>query len=317
MTALALLLAGAVPGLAAAKDTVAFTIHDNRITESSGLARDTASQLYWTTNDSGSAGVVYGIGTNGKVRGTLRYRAPITDVEAVAVHGNRLYVADIGDSTSSRSMVTVDYFLNPRANGLTVTYNAYDFRYPDGAHDAETLLVDGAGRLYVVTKGATGAVYEAPKTPSRDTVNKLTKVGAAPALVTDGVFLPGNRQIALLTPTSVVVLDARTYQQVATASIPKQRQAESLAVNLAGDGLLVGSEGANSLVYAMAVPGAASASASATPSPSASAGSGDSGDEDVDATPATANRRGTYLALGLAGLVALVAGVVVALARRP
>lgn len=320
VTTLAMLLASGVPGLASAADKVAFTMRDDRITESSALASDTSGQLYWTANDSGSTGVVYGVGPNGKVRGTLRYRAPVTDVEALAVHENRLYVADIGDNTGSRSMVSVYYFLNPRANGLTVTYNAYDFRYPDGAHDAETLLVDGAGRLYIVTKGAEGGIYAAPTKPSRDGVNELQKVGKAPGLVTDGVFLPGGRQIALLTYSSVVVLDAGTYKQVATATIPAQRQAESLAVDLGGTGLLVGSEGKNSKVYAMAVPGAASPSTnpSATSSATASAeASTDSSDEDVDATPASSNRRGTYLAVGLAGLVALVAGIVVALARKP
>lgn len=312
---LALFLAVGLPGLAAAKDKVAFTLTDDRITESSGLARDTAAQLYWTVNDSGSEGVVYGIGANGKVRGTLSYRAPVEDVEAVAVHGNRLYVADIGDNDGNRDEVTVYYFLNPRASGLTVMYNAYDFRYPDGPHDAETLLVDGAGRLYLVTKGAKGGIYVAPKDPSRDGVNELRLVGAAPALVTDGVFLPGDDQIALLTSSSVVVLDAGTYRQVASATIPAQKQAESLAVNLAGDGLLVGSEGKASKVYAVAVPGAASPS----PTPSASASADDSGNEDDSdtATPTGQSRRGTYLAVGLAALVALVAGVVVAAVRKP
>ncbi len=320
VSALALLLAGGLPSLAVAKDTVAFTLRDNRITESSALARDTAAQRYWTANDSGSAGVVYAVQPDGKVSGTLRYRAPVTDVEALALHDNRLYVADIGDNNRERSMVSVYYFLNPRANGLTVTYNAYDFRYPDGAHDAETLLVDGAGRLYIVTKGADGAVYAAPTEPSRDDVNELEKVGPAPPLVTDGVFLPGDRQIALLTYSSVIVLDAQTYKQVATATIPAQRQAESLAVNLAGDGLLVGSEGKNSKVYAMPVPGAPSATASPSASgsaPSTASANPGSDDEELESTPPTSSRRGTYLAVGLAGLVALVAGVVVALARKP
>lgn len=314
---LALLLAGALPGVAVAQDTVAFTIRDSRITESSGLARDTAAQLYWTVEDSGSNGIVYGIAPNGGVRGTLRYRAPVQDVEAVAVQGNRLYAGDIGDNNTSRSMVTVYSFVNPRANGLTVTYNAYDLRYPDGAHDAETLLVNGSGRLFVVTKGTSGGVYRAPKVLSRTSVNVLQKVGSAPALVTDGVFLPGDQQIALLTYSSVVVLDAQSYARVASAPIPAQRQAESLALDLAGDRLLVGSEGRRSKVYAVPVPAAAGTSPSPSASPSGSSGSSDTGEDEDVPGPSGQNRRGTYLALGLAGLVAVVAGVVVAAARRP
>ena len=128
-----------VPTVAASEDTVAFTIDDTRITESSGLAADPGGSLYWTVNDSGDRGVAYGIGLDGTVQGTLNFRAQPRDVEAVAVHGDELYVADIGDNTSKRSFVRVYFFTNPRANGLTVTYQAYDFRYPDGPHNAETL----------------------------------------------------------------------------------------------------------------------------------------------------------------------------------
>jgi hypothetical protein len=314
-------LAGAFPAVAAAEDTVAFTIRDRRITESSGLARDVPGGLYWTINDSGAAGVVYGLEPNGRLRGTFSYRAAPVDVEAIAVHENRLYVADIGDNGANRDMVTVYYFLNPRAAGLTVTYNAYDFRYPDGPHDAETLLVDDAGRLYIVTKGGQGGIYAAPQTPTRTTTNVLRRVGDAPALVTDGVFLPDGRGLALLTYGSIQVLDATSYQLVASAPVPAAlRQAESLAVSLDGNALLVGSEGPGSKVYSVPIPGASTAAPTASASPTASTTPSDSGadesDTDSDATPAT-SRRGTLLAVGLAAVVALVAGVVVGLARRP
>jgi hypothetical protein len=322
---LAGVLAGGLPGVAAAEDTVAFTIRDARITESSGLARDVAGGLYWTINDSGAGGVVYGLEPDGRLRGTLNYRATPTDVEAIAVHDSRLYVADIGDNNASRDMVTVYYFSNPRATGLTVTYNAYDFRYPDGPHDAETLLVDDAGRLYLVTKGAQGGIYAAPPTPTRTATNALRRVGDAPALVTDGVFLPDGQGLALLTYGSVRILDATSYQPVATAPVPAgQRQAESLAVSLDGSTLLVGSEGRGSKVYAVPIPGAAASTPSptASASPTASTTPSDSGadesdtESDATATP-SASRRGTLLAVGLAAVVALVAGVVVGLARRP
>ena len=149
------LLAG-FPITAAAADEVAFTINDARITESSGLARDQQAGAYWTVNDSGDRGVAYGISPTGKVLGTLNYRAQPEDVEAVAVFEDRLYIADIGDNNEDRDFVTVYYFDNPRASGLTVSYRAWDFAYPDGPHDAETLLVNDKGRLYIVTKGAEG-----------------------------------------------------------------------------------------------------------------------------------------------------------------
>ena len=254
-----------VPTVAGAEDTVAFTIKDARITESSGLAVDPAGNLYWTVNDSGDRGVAYGIGLDGKVQGTLNFRAQPLDVEAVAVHEDRLYVADIGDNNGRRSFVRVYFFNNPRANGLTVTYHAYDFRYPDGPEDAETLLVDESGRLFIVTKGQDAAIYEAPAKPDRQGVNELEEVGSAPSNVTDGTFLPGGDRIALLTYNSVEVIDATSYQVMASAPIPDQPQAESLTLSLDERSLLVGSEGKKSKVYSVPVP----SEATPTPTPEA------------------------------------------------
>ena len=310
-----LLLAGLffaiIPGVAAAEDTVAFTIKDARITESSGLAVDSAGNIYWTVNDSGDRGVAYGLGLDGKVQGTLNFRAQPVDVEAVAVHDNRLYVGDIGDNTGSRSFVRVFYFNNPRANGLTVSYHAYDFRYPDGPHNAETLLVNKSGRLFTVTKGQDGAIYAGPKKPDRQGINKLKKVGSAPSDVTDGTFLPGGDKIALLTYTTVTVLDASTYEVLASSPIPHQQQAESLTLSLDEQSLLVGSEGKKSKVYTVPIP------SQATPTPTPSEEPQTETDVPDDRSDAIQNQKGTLLALGLAAFIALVAGTVVAFARKP
>lgn len=310
-----LLLAGLffaiIPGVAAAEDTVAFTIKDARITESSGLAVDSAGNIYWTVNDSGDRGVAYGLGLDGKVQGTLNFRAQPVDVEAVAVHDNRLYVGDIGDNTSSRSFVRVFYFNNPRANGLTVSYHAYDFRYPDGPHNAETLLVNESGRLFTVTKGQDGAIYAGPKKPDRQGINKLKKVGSAPSDVTDGTFLPSGDKIALLTYTTVTVLDASTYEVLASSPIPHQQQAESLTLSLDEQSLLVGSEGKKSKVYTVPIP------SQATPTPTPSEEPQTETDVPDDRSDAIQNQKGTLFALGLAAFIALVAGTVVAFARKP
>jgi hypothetical protein len=317
-SAAALLLAvGLAHGstLPAAAAEVAFTIRDKRITESSGLARDPGAGAYWTINDSGDQGVAYAIKPDGKVAGTLNYRAQPFDVEAVAVHENRLYVGDIGDNLGQRDFVRVYYFDNPAASGLTVPYRAWDFRYPDGPHDAETLLVNENGRLFIVTKQAGGgAVYTAPKEPSRQGVNDLKKVGNAPSLVTDGTFLPGGERIALLSYIAITVVDAKSYKRVARVSVPNQKQPESLTVSLDDEKmLLVGSEGARSKVYAVTAPGMQTP----TPTPSAEP-EPDPGDEPSEEPADISGLRssGTILAVGIAAFVALVAGLVVAVARH-
>ena len=60
-----------------------------------------------------------------------------------------------------------------------------------------------SGRLYIATKELKGGLYRAPKKPSADGVNKLTRVGDAPATITDGLMLPGGKQIAYLTYAKV------------------------------------------------------------------------------------------------------------------
>ena len=309
MLAVGLTLVGILPAAAA---EVAFTIRDERIVESSGLARDLGAGLYWTINDSGDAGVAYALRPNGKVAGTLNFRAQPRDVEAIALHENRLYIADIGDNLGQRDFVRVYFFDDPRASGLRVNYRAWDFRYPDGPHDAEALLVDDAGRLFLVTKQADGgAIYAAPREPSREGVNDLKKVADAPSLVTDGTFLPGGDRIALLSHTTITVLDATTYERVGRVAAPNQRQPESMTVSLDDDTtLLVGSEGARSKVYAVTAPGTVTPTPTPSPEP-------DPGEPSDEPTAVSGLRSvGTVLALTVAGFVALVAGLVVAVVRR-
>src|SRR5215203_747903 len=298
--AASLLLAGLLPSTAFAQ-SVAFTVKDGHILSSSGLARDVNAGLYWTANESGDRGVVYGLTTTGAVQGTLNYRAKPVDVEGLAVVNDTLYVGDIGDRTRSRSFVTVYRFDNPRATGLTVTYRSYDFEFSDGPKNAETLLVTASGRIFLVTAGRDSAIYAGPPQPSRQGVNRLRKVADAPPDITDGAFLPGGKQIALRSNTAAYVLDATSYETVASAELRTQPEGKSLAVSLDGESLLLGSQGRNAKVYSIPVP------TKATPTPLASPSQPVDGEGEE---PAGVGRRGTMLALGLAALVAIVAGVV-------
>jgi hypothetical protein len=326
-TGLAFGLLSGIPILTAAADQVAFTIKDPRITSSSGLVADGQAKVYWTVNRSPAAGVVFGLDPHGSVKGTLDFRAKPKDIEAVAMSGSRLFVADIGDKTAKRAFVTVYFFDNPQPSttGRTVFYHAYDFAYPDGPHDAQTLLVNSKSRLFIVTKGNKAGIYAAPSTPSRQVVNKLRRVGSAPSYVTDGTFLPDQRRIALRTYVSVVVIDANSHKMLARAATPAQPQGESITVSLDRRSLVVGSEGKASKVYSMRIPtrvGDAPTPGStpppSTPGPSASPSSTAAEDNVPDDTgnQSAGSRTGTFLAVGLAAFVALIAGVVVGTAGK-
>jgi len=77
--------------------------------------------------------------------------------------------------------------------------------------------------------------------------------------------------------------------------------------------LLVGSEGKKSRVYSIAVP------TEETPTPTATPSEEPEGETDVPEEQANGiqSQQGTLMALGLAGFVALVAGTVVGLVRKP
>jgi hypothetical protein len=340
-TAAAAVLLGWSAAHPAAAETVEFAITDSRITESSGLATDAENQRYWTVNDSGDEGVAYALDADGEVDGTLEFRVEPVDVEAVAFHEGRLYVADIGDNRERREFVTVYFFDDAAPADQPVVYKAYDFSFPDGPHDAETLLVDGDDRLFIVTKGAEGGIYAAPTSPQRQGVNELERVGDAPPYVTDGTVLPDGK-LALRTYASVEVVDPATFEVTARAATPVQKQGESITATFDGDALLIGSEGKRSTVLRVDVPTSMgevpttsaeppsttpespsappsdppsdSPRASATPpSSEESAAEDDPGDSDAAGT----DRAGTLAALGIAAVVAVVAAGVVVLARRP
>lgn len=302
------------------EDKVAFTIKDERITESSGLTRDTNSDLYWTANDSGDKGTVFGLDEDGEVTGTLNFRGAVIDVEALAMHENRLYVGDIGDNGRERQFVTVYFFDDPTPSDETIEYRAYDFSYPDGAKDAETMFVDGSGRLFFVTKGDEAGIYAAPEEPSRDGENELERVADAPAYATDGVYLPDDDLIALRTYVSIEVVDPNEdYEVVARSAVPAQQQGETLALDLDGESLLVGSEGENSEVYTVPIPQKVGDAPSGDSKPPSTESPSATPSDKQEPEPSEAavkdsegrQRTGTWLALGVAGLVAVVAGFVV------
>jgi hypothetical protein len=117
-------------------------------------------------------------------------------------------VADIGDNDARRRRITVYRVTEPaEASGAAKLADVFHAVYPDGAHDAETLLVTPEGRLLIVTKGDTGPVslYRFPRELRSGATLTLERVGRArdrhrPAereRVTDGAVSPDGQWIVL------------------------------------------------------------------------------------------------------------------------
>jgi hypothetical protein len=180
------------------------TLSDTHIVESSSLAKSAYGKgVLWTSNDSGGGPVLYATGANGSTLATYTVRnASAHDWEAMAAASSGsyhwIYIGDIGDNGKKRSTIAVHRVVEPSSlkNG-TLDATTFTFRYPDGPHNAETMLVNPTTlRIYIVTKDTRGGViFAAPLPTSSTRVNTLIRVGTAPVTLSDGAYLDGKRLV--------------------------------------------------------------------------------------------------------------------------
>ena len=262
------------------------TIKSTSITESSGLvAARTTPGAYWTNNDSGDGPFIYAFDSRGNSFGVFRVQgAQARDWEDLAAGPgpqagqSYLYAGDIGDNSEARKEVIVYRFPEPALNaasrkftkpkpGNTQPAEAIRLKYPDGAHDAEALLVHPhTGNLYIVTKVllANATVYEAvaPFTPGK--VNTMRRIGEVrvPSLfggaVTGGSISPDGRRLALCDYfqgyEAVLPAGSRDFndiwkERMTGFDIGKRKQGEAIAYRLDGNALLATSEGKQSGLF--------------------------------------------------------------------
>lgn len=259
-------------------------LQDPALTESSGIvASRTTPGIYWTHNDSGDGPFIYSFDRLGKSRGVWRVvGATARDWEDIAAgpgpvrNRSYLYVGDIGDNGEARSTIVVYRILEPTIIGedarstrskprSTATAEAIQLRYPDGKHDAETLLVHPVnGDLYVITKELWGqaSVYKAAAPLDIARTVTMVRVGGLkiPSLlggfVTGGDISPDGRRVALcdylhgyeiaLGERDSGSFDAIWKQPIKTIDLGSRKQGEAVCYRLDGKALLTTSEGAHS-----------------------------------------------------------------------
>ena len=189
--------------------------------EGSGLAASRRTPgRFWAHNDSGDP-VLFALDSKGRVAGRLQLAgAAVDDWEAVAVGpcpaGSCIYVGDVGDNEAERKRVTVYRVAEPAdATGSATMTEVFHATYPDGAHDAETLLIAADGRLHVVTKGDTGAValYRFPSELQAGATMRLERVGdphprGNKDRITDGAVSPDGQWVALRSTEALMLYRA-------------------------------------------------------------------------------------------------------------
>lgn len=227
--------------------------------EASGIAASRrVPGRFWAHNDSGKPELI-ALDAKGAMTGRVMLQgASVDDWEAMAVGacpaGSCLYVGDIGDNDAKRKRVTVYRAPEPEnASQTAVNAEAFHATYPDGAHDAEALLVSGDGRLYIVTKGDTGAIalYAFPKEMKNGETVQLTRVGdprgpAKPPVsdrITDGAVSADGRWVVLRTTQHVAfhpakALFAGQWEESHRVDLRPLREPQGEGVTFAADGTL-------------------------------------------------------------------------------
>jgi hypothetical protein len=157
------------------------TVGTPELTELSGLALSPGQPgVLWAHNDSGDRPRVFALREDGALVADLAVpEAGAVDWEDLAIgpaspgaRDRALYLADIGDNTASRAAIDVYRVPEPSlsetpAPGATAPATRLRLRYPDGAHDAETLLVEPrTGELAIVTKRLDGESRAYSASPS-------------------------------------------------------------------------------------------------------------------------------------------------------
>lgn len=254
-------------------------IKNESITESSGLvASRTTPGAYWTHNDSGDGPFIYAFDTTGETLGTFRVtNARNFDWEDMSVgpgpepNKSYLYIGDIGDNNDKRPEIIVYRFLEPDLKPADKTSTktrprateraeAVRLKYPDGAHDAEALMVHPtSGNLYIMTKVAfkNPTVYEATAPLNANEVITLKRLGEVrvPSIfggaITGGSVSPDGRRLALcdyfqgyelVLPADSNNFDDIWKQKMTRFDFGKRKQGESIAYRLDGNALLATSE---------------------------------------------------------------------------
>ena len=155
------------------------------IEEASGIADSKINEGFlWVQEDGGNPTELYLMGHDGKVFKKVFIKDVVNrDWEDMAVSGNEIFIADIGDNNLSYPQYSIIYFSEPASSVDTIkNATTLTFQYPDGSHDAEAFLMDGDTKdIYVITKrDNVSKIYKIAYPYKTGAVNTATLAGSLP-----------------------------------------------------------------------------------------------------------------------------------------
>lgn len=255
-------------------------ISDAELTEISGIDAGIANtNLYWVHNDSGDGPRIFAIDSTGTTVGTYTLDdADARDWEDISVGPgpvagqSYIYAGDIGDNGRLRDEIVVYRVAEPKVDGnagdqTLKNVDTLRLKYPDGAHNAEAMMVDPqTGDIIIIEKtsgGGTAKVYRAPGGLQDGSVTTLQQVGTVrlPSgsgnVVTGADVSPDGKQVAVRTYNQVLLWSRDPASGVWTAFAadpcegedPDESQGEAIAFHSDGKGYVTISEGSNQVLH--------------------------------------------------------------------
>ena len=282
-------------------------VADSRINETSGLAASEKNlNVIYTHNDSGDQPRFYALNPSCEVIASYRLANEVAfDWEDMAIAPgidgtSSLFFADMGDNFLLRDTIRVhevpepsisrDLELSSGHNSIDIesqgpsnfelaNHVTYPLQYPDGSHDAETLIVTNDRHIVIVTKERDGiaGLYSTTEPLATNTTSRLTrqavfglppisqtnpKPTARDLQITGGALSPDESLFVVRTTAtawlwnveqgeeSIVQRLANTVAK-APAELIFDPQSQSEAITFSADGrsLLTTSEGNNPRIF--------------------------------------------------------------------
>ena len=250
------------------------TVANGSVDEASGLSGSRANPgVLWVHNDSGDSARAFAMNTAGDHLGIYNITgAGAWDWEDMAIGpgpaaGDYLYLGDIGDNYAIRGSIKVyrvpEPAVDPNQSPVTVNLagaESITLQYPDGARDAETLMVDPlSGDLYVVSKRESQSrVYRAAYPQSTGGTVTMDYLGQLPwGWATGGDISPDGDEILIRGYSNASLWTRGSGQSIwdALASAPvtvpvaSEPQGEAIGFDAVGDGYFTVSESSHQPIY--------------------------------------------------------------------
>ncbi len=232
---------------------VSMPIKPGVIDEASGIADSRANAGFlWVEQDSGNPPEISLLAYNGTVAKKIFIKGVENrDWEEMALSkgpeagADYIYLADIGDNYLQYNSYTIFRFKEPSSSTDTIAvYDKIAFKYPDGANNAEAILVESNSKdIYIITKSNVKTnIYKLPYPQSTIHISEAVLVGSLPFTIVVGAAISADNTEIIIKTYGALYYWKRTLNETIEQALRKpevklgyQLEAQGEAVSFKND----------------------------------------------------------------------------------